>query len=537
MRGGGRGQFLTFAYPSTSAQSEIKNARTMRPGTASKCLTLAVSILTAWGAMAYAPSGVQYHPNGMVAGYTLANGITHSVAQNVRGLPAQWQDAGVMNDSYSYDPHGNVTGIQDLLQGVNTRSMGYDGLDRLTAAHGPWGSGLLGYDALDNLTYSQIGARTLSHQIDPASNRLTGLSGSQSVSMGYDANGNLSSRGGQAYSFDIANRMRAASGKAQYDYDGHGRRSWVVFADGSTQLNAYSGPGAAGQLRFSAHSVKGNTRYVYLGDKLIAETSSQTGTRYSHTDALGSPVARSNSAGAVTERTRYEPYGATVAGSTNPTGIGFTGHVNDADTGLVYMQQRYYDPIAGRFLSVDPVVTDTKTGSSFNRYVYGNNNPYKFKDPDGRFAETLWDIASLALSVNEFRSNPSVGNAIGVAVDAAAAIIPGIPGGVGAVRAATKAADGAADVASAGRAANKLKPVEGAQGAHSAIKTGADGKVTNTATYTPNPKNPSGFDEAKRVDVTGKAHTNSDGTKVSTPHVHEAGQKDVRPARPDELPK
>jgi uncharacterized protein RhaS with RHS repeats len=48
------------------------------------------------------------------------------------------------------------------------------------------------------------------------------------------------------------------------------------------------------------------------------------------------------------------------------------------------MQQRYYDPIAGRFLSVDPVVTDTKTGSSFNRYVYGNNNPYKYRDPDGR---------------------------------------------------------------------------------------------------------------------------------------------------------
>jgi hypothetical protein len=48
------------------------------------------------------------------------------------------------------------------------------------------------------------------------------------------------------------------------------------------------------------------------------------------------------------------------------------------------MQQRYYDPIAGRFLSVDPVTTDAKTGSSFNRYVYGNNNPYKYKDPDGR---------------------------------------------------------------------------------------------------------------------------------------------------------
>jgi uncharacterized protein RhaS with RHS repeats len=48
------------------------------------------------------------------------------------------------------------------------------------------------------------------------------------------------------------------------------------------------------------------------------------------------------------------------------------------------MQQRYYEPLAGRFLSVDPVVTDAKTGDHFNRYNYAYNNPYKFKDPDGR---------------------------------------------------------------------------------------------------------------------------------------------------------
>jgi RHS repeat-associated protein len=58
--------------------------------------------------------------------------------------------------------------------------------------------------------------------------------------------------------------------------------------------------------------------------------------------------------------------------------------VNDADTGLVYMQQRYYDPIAGRFLSVDPIVTDANTGKGFNLYEYANSNPYRFTDPDGR---------------------------------------------------------------------------------------------------------------------------------------------------------
>ena len=48
------------------------------------------------------------------------------------------------------------------------------------------------------------------------------------------------------------------------------------------------------------------------------------------------------------------------------------------------MQQRYYDPVAGRFLSVDPVVTNANTGGSFSRYNYANNNPYKYVDRDGR---------------------------------------------------------------------------------------------------------------------------------------------------------
>jgi uncharacterized protein RhaS with RHS repeats len=46
--------------------------------------------------------------------------------------------------------------------------------------------------------------------------------------------------------------------------------------------------------------------------------------------------------------------------------------------------QRYYDPQVGRFLSVDPVSASSINGSNFNRYWYGNNNPYRFVDPDGR---------------------------------------------------------------------------------------------------------------------------------------------------------
>ena len=89
---------------------------------------------------------------------------------------------------------------------------------------------------------------------------------------------------------------------------------------------------------------------------------------------------------------------------------------------------------------------------------------------------------------------------------------------------------------SAGRAKNKLTPDPRAEGPHSTYRTGPDGKTSNYATYEANPRNPSGYQEVKRVDVTGRSHRNPDGTIVPTPHVREAGTRGVRPARPDELP-
>ncbi len=108
---------------------------------------------------------------------------------------------------------------------------------------------------------------------------------------------------------------------------------------------------------------------------------------YIHTDALGSPVAETDSAGIVIRRTTYEPYGAVIGGSV-ADGPGYTGHVTDASTGLSYMQQRYMDSQLGVFLSVDPVTAYGGTMAQFNRYRYGNGSPYRFVDPDGRIGCT-----------------------------------------------------------------------------------------------------------------------------------------------------
>jgi RHS repeat-associated protein len=93
-------------------------------------------------------------------------------------------------------------------------------------------------------------------------------------------------------------------------------------------------------------------------------------------------VATTDAARNVLERTYYAPYGEALNRTVD--GPGYTGHVMDAATGLVYAQQRYYDPLVGKFLSIDPVAADPGNGGNFNRYWYANDNPYKFTDPDGR---------------------------------------------------------------------------------------------------------------------------------------------------------
>ena len=61
----------------------------------------------------------------------------------------------------------------------------------------------------------------------------------------------------------------------------------------------------------------------------------------------------------------------------------YAGHRRDDDSGMFYMQARWYDPGAGRFLSVDPLVRTTLTPQSANAYSYAENNPVNGIDPTG----------------------------------------------------------------------------------------------------------------------------------------------------------
>lgn len=128
---------------------------------------------------------------------------------------------------------------------------------------------------------------------------------------------------------------------------------------------------------------------LLAGWLLCGSALGQTVVKYVHTDALGSVVALSTAAAGLAEPSarEYEPYGRQLTPAVED-GPGYTGHVQDAASGLTYMQQRYYDPATGRFISADPVTAYANPFDHFNRYSYAKNGPYNFIDPDGRVSDT-----------------------------------------------------------------------------------------------------------------------------------------------------
>jgi len=232
---------------------------------------------------------------------------------------------------------------------------------------------------------------------------VTQVPGSAMVTaLSYDPQGNVYNNNGVVHKFDYGNRLREVVGKGSYLYDAHGRR----VRDTVNGVAAHSQYLMSGQLAFSTDSRTGKVReHIYLGDDPVAirERDAPTNVytyRYLHTDGLGSAVVETDAAQAVLERSEYEPYGA-LTNRAEKDDVGYTGHRQDASTGLTYMQQRYYDSQLGRFLSVDPVTAYSNPHGAFNRYWYANDNPYTFKDPDGR--------ASLRMILDAFKVEVSVG--------------------------------------------------------------------------------------------------------------------------------
>ncbi|MCK5541747.1 MAG: RHS repeat-associated core domain-containing protein, partial [Desulfobacterales bacterium] len=118
-------------------------------------------------------------------------------------------------------------------------------------------------------------------------------------------------------------------------------------------------------------------KYYYANGQRIAKNDGGTLTFY-HADHLGGSARITNESGTEIRRLGYKPYGedAYSSGTGDEPYYKFTGKEQDS-TGLYYYGARYYDPALGRFISPDAMG---------DNYVYCNNNPLMYVDPDGNFA-------------------------------------------------------------------------------------------------------------------------------------------------------
>ena len=69
----------------------------------------------------------------------------------------------------------------------------------------------------------------------------------------------------------------------------------------------------------------------------------------------------------------------------NVNPLRYRGYYYDADTGLYYLQSRYYDPVTGRFINADDMSNLGADGelNGYNLYAYCGNNPVMYQDDTG----------------------------------------------------------------------------------------------------------------------------------------------------------
>jgi RHS repeat-associated protein len=273
---------------------------------------------------------------------------------------------------------------EGLLATENAQPFGYDALDRLKSAPGVGYS----YDNGDNLATVAASAAPTTTFTHNAAHELTNanIGGLDFVYL-YDSNGNRTAKLAphddpvadaeeRSYGYDQANRLVSYnSGTYRYSYDGDGLRTNKTTG---TTVNGFTWNVAEGLPQLVEG--EGATSYITgAGGLPLAQVSPSGTVQYFHADQLGSTRALTDASGAVVATFAYDPYGNRTT-TTGPatTAFGYAGSYTDAESGLHYLRQRYYDPATGQFLTRDPI--EEVTGQP---YAYAWNSPTNFVDPSG----------------------------------------------------------------------------------------------------------------------------------------------------------
>ena len=261
---------------------------------------------------------------------------------------------------YTYDNSGNILTKTD--NGTVTDYRYKDGTDRLISL----GTELFAYDDMGNpTTYRNMSC------VWEKGRQLKSISdGANTVSFTYDEFGMRTTKtaGGITtnYVYENGKLLREVTGSEKIDF--------VYGSDGIIGFRT------------------GNKNYLYrknvFGD--VTEIYSDNGTlvgKYSYT-AFGECIVKVNEGG-IAEK--------------NP--IRYRGYYYDEETGLYYLKSRYYDPVTGRFITIDDIsYIDPETINGLNLYAYCGNNPVMRIDENGNawwhwIVGVLIVVASVALSV------------------------------------------------------------------------------------------------------------------------------------------
>lgn len=316
------------------------------------------------------------------------------------------------------DPMSTSTGTQ-------TSDYSYDDRGQLVgAAHD--------YQADEDYTYDSNGNRTTGIDSDTYSNATytTGdhnrLESDGIYDYEYDAEGNRTRRTHIVndtvtdYTWDVKNRLVNVTEYAttsdadletdptqivEYTYDMFNRRiAKQADTDGDTIVDktiryVYDGDHIA--LQFEGTTDADNAadlahRYVFgqeidqiLADERVSSLLTDGDVLWALTDNLGSvrQLAEHDSGMNATTIENYLEYDAfgNITREETPTidhVFGYTGRERDEETGLHFYRARYYDPVAGRFISEDPIGFQAED-ANLNRYVK-NKSTYS-KDPTGKY--------------------------------------------------------------------------------------------------------------------------------------------------------
>ncbi len=224
----------------------------------------------------------------------------------------------------------------------------------------------------------------------------------------------LTSYGGKTITYDaVGNPL--SDGTWSYTWE-QGRRLKSMSKNGMTWNFTYGPDG----MRTGRSNGTTTWKYTYNGSQLMAMTNGSTkmyftydaagrpvsieynGTTYYYVlNAQGDVVAIVNSSGSPVVNYTYNAWGklcrttgsmASSLGHHNP--LRYRSYVYDVDTGLYYLQSRYYNPEMGRFINADSYASTGQGILGNNMFAYCNNNPMTYSDPLGRFAlTTLLSVA------------------------------------------------------------------------------------------------------------------------------------------------